>query len=604
MIAPQPLSPKLFVALAFALLLAAFDFAYRPFFPIAPGFVGDDYSLAMPAWLDGYYWFRNNGLATPWFTPSFCAGQPFFADPQSNYYSLPHLLAFVISPLAAAHLMLVICAALLFWGGYLLMRRVFGTGIAAATLVGGLLMWNGFVPHRLVIGHTGYHAFALTPWLALLLLMPVRSAADGLAAALAAGLILAYWVHAGFGTLILAGGLAVFLVALVHGLRGGTLARFFARGLLASLVGLGLAAAKLAASFAFLANFPRTDYRLPGADGLLNALTVIGGSLFLPSEWAHALGRPRFVNVQWELAPHEWAFNFGFAALLLAIVLVFARKPRPAGDAPPQPGRRLMQALLVAGLAWPLFYNTFQADWNAFLKTVPMLNSASTPLRWIIVYIPIVAVAIGLLLDRAGRGRWAVFAVAACLGAIAVQGAMEPRAYYRGQHFDVRPLQMIDAMVRAGDLVPAIRNLGTMTEIEAEDYSALLTGNDTFVAGISQLSCYNPVFGYRLEKFSRADLRLGPVLDERDGYLNLKNPACYVFPKENGCRPGDRFRAEQIEDARAFVAYRPYAFRISTRQQVANAITQAALALVAVAGLAWLVWTLRRRRATDDAAQS
>jgi hypothetical protein len=65
-------------------------------------------------------------------------------------------------------------------------------------------------------------------------------------------------------------------------------------------------------------------------------------------------------------------------------------------------------------------------------------------------------------------------------------------------------------------------------------------------------------------------LHPGPALEEKNGILNIKNPACYVWPQANNCEPGDHFTKEQKEAAAAFANYRPFPFLIPTAQKVAN----------------------------------
>jgi hypothetical protein len=144
--------------------------------------------------------------------------------------------------------------------------------------------------------------------------------------------------------------------------------------------------------------------------------------------------------------------------------------------------------------------------------------------------------------------------------------------------------------------------VGTEAEMRVDGVAFALQGNNTMVAGISQALCYNPIFGYRLEKYSAANLVPGPVLDERNGSLNLKNPACYVFPAENDCQPGDVFRADQLAEAQNFASYRPFAFERSARQAVADRVSQIALAFCLLGGLFFLLvyaqrWLERRRAA-------
>jgi hypothetical protein len=66
------------------------------------------------------------------------------------------------------------------------------------------------------------------------------------------------------------------------------------------------------------------------------------------------------------------------------------------------------------------------------------------------------------------------------------------------------------------------------------------------------------MFGYRMQVFKQGRLASGPVKQSLDGRLNLKNPACYVFPGANNCAPGEEFSVTQQTEAEAFAAYRPY----------------------------------------------
>jgi hypothetical protein len=94
--------------------------------------------------------------------------------------------------------------------------------------------------------------------------------------------------------------------------------------------------------------------------------------------------------------------------------------------------------------------------------------------------------------------------------------------------------------------------------------------NNALTHGASQLLCYEPLFGYRLEKFPIKTLRPGSVFAGQAGHLNLKNPVCYVYPLENACTPGDHFSIEQLEIAEAFVAYKPIPFRLPAWQKTVN----------------------------------
>jgi hypothetical protein len=121
--------------------------------------------------------------------------------------------------------------------------------------------------------------------------------------------------------------------------------------------------------------------------------------------------------------------------------------------------------------------------------------------------------------------------------------------------------------------------------------------NDLVATGLSQLRCYNPAFGYALEKFPRKTLHRGSIFEVVDGRLNLKDPACYVFPAENGCSPGDHFRLARKGDAERFSQYRTHPFARSRRQIWADRVTRIAVFLVPLLLLGAGGWSIQRRAA-------
>ena len=122
--------------------------------------------------------------------------------------------------------------------------------------------------------------------------------------------------------------------------------------------------------------------------------------------------------------------------------------------------------------------------------------------------------------------------------------------------------------------------------------------------------CYNPIFGYRLEQFRSNGLTPGLVGVPSDGRLNFKNPACYLYPDDNACRVGERFRTDQADVLARLVDYRPIPFRRSAMQTVADWTTALALVGLGLFGVVgawrgWRVWWRARpvpRSAGEEAS--
>jgi hypothetical protein len=562
--------------------LILYHLMYRSFFPNRMGGLGHDYSYVLPMLLAGRYWYATNGLVSvPWFTPAFCGGIPLLADPQSFYYSIPQGLAFVLGPLSAAYTSVLLFAAVGYWGFFMLCRRSFGSSRESAVVGGALFMFNGFFAYRMVIGHFLFHGIMLIPWIALAVLGSRDHGARRLGLAdvqkgVAAGLCGAYWIYSGMVSIVIPATLAVALIVCVHGtfMRETIALRAFAvRAGVAAMVTTGLSAFKLVGVFAYLGAFPRADYLLPGLKSGWQTVAFAFKFLFLARPNIHLEIADQLVNVQWRLGRHEFEYGVGVAALVLLVwgawTIASGALAERRGGVPVPAGRRaLLLSLAMLILAVPLALNTYTPEWNAFLKKVPLLRSSTNLFRWFVIYIPFLILLSVLALERTPdrlRTRVAVLA----LGLLAFENLTADRGSYATESY--RPEPMLAAYEKLASGVPvapidAIRQrLGGGGVAGASRFP-----NDQFVDGRSAFPCYNPIFGFRLENFPIRTLHEGSIDDEDAGRLNLKNPACYVYPAENACRPGDHFSVSERRDMQRFAGYHPYEFKASRLQHIAN----------------------------------
>lgn len=579
------------VALVLA-CLGAYLWLFLPQIPASGVPWGHDYALHLPNLLAGLFWFQTNGpFAVPWFSPGQCAGVPYLGDLNVAYYSLPQWATFAFGPVAAIRITFVGFAALGAGGFYLLMRGPFAASPWAAATAAVLFLFGGFFTHRMIVGHLTFHPFTLAPWLAWAFL--AGGAGRRLWPAAVGGLIFAYMFHSGMVHGIAPVALAVAAILLVHGQSHGHRPAPWLLFAAAGVAALALGAQRLSAGLAFLQHFPRDEYDLPGFASLVDALHIVLRSLFWRPPVAEA--PPLLTNLGLPLERHEWEYGLGPAAAMLLIAGAATLAWRRAA-APRRLTGWLAVGAIAAVLAVPVLLNWHQAQWHAFLKSLPLLGSSSSLVRWFALYIPLVALFAGLALDRAvPAGRWrallAVLAAAATVG----WNATAQRSVDAAHAYSAAAIEQGWRALRAGAPVPAVTHLSVRVDRE----NRLLVPqdrNDDLARGYSQLLCYQPMFGYGLERLRFGALRPGPALDDLgDGTLNLKNPACYQFPEANACVPGDHFRREQREAAARFLRYQPFAFQRPAWQSFADAVTLTALllTLAALAVAAVLAW--RRR---------
>lgn len=592
-------------ALAFCLLLSAYHSIFSPFLAHDVR-LASDYGLGLPFLLAGYIWYRAVGpWQVPWFTPAFCGGEPFFADPQSGYYAAPQLFTLLVDPLRAAYLTMLSFAGLGYLGMYFLLRRAFSVTRSAAIFGATVFMFNGFYAFRMLAGHLGYHGFMLIPWMAAVLLIPRPTRLPPWLAELwlgvVAGLIAAYWIQCGLGTLLVPVGLSLILVGALRA-RLSAPAWFRAcalRSLLGLIVSAALSIAKVTAGLTFLGHFGRAQYLLPGFTSVGDTLHFMFTSVFISPADIVERSVATMSNVEWLVDRPELEYGITWAPLIVIVAAAgFAGvRARARRSAPTRPeshssnsAARNALGLLVmlVILAIPVAINTYAPGWNALLKRTPLLMSASTLVRWFCLYIPFLAVLAALSLSSMPATLARIVAVLGC-ALIPVLNAAQDRSGLSLSSYDPGRITAGYEAIASGRLVPKIDGIN-VTATANHKIVLPVDRNDALVDNRSQLACYNPIFGYRLENFPTRGLRPGSVRSVTDGYFNLKNPACYVFPDENHCTPGEHFRSEQSALMERFVHYQPFAFEMSHAQRRASLVTLSTLGLIALLVIATAAW--------------
>jgi hypothetical protein len=592
---------KLAVSGAGLALIIGYWSVFSEFFPFARGGLGHDFTLGLPQLLSGYFWFRNNGLSEVlWFSPFICGGVPAFPHPIHFFYSLPQFLTFVVDPFTAVITNFLIFAALGFWGHYVLARRLLGASVAVALLGAVLFMFNGFYTYRYIIGHFLFHSFMLVPWCVLLLSAPVEGGRGDRfrnfsAICVGLALMMSYMVHSTLQNLMPAVLLSLAATSLICGLAlgsrfsiGSWAARFFYAGLLAAAI----SAAKLSALFHFLSHVPRTGYSLPQFTDLDDLLVVLFRSLFFSPAWEKA--RQSMVNAQFILNRHEFEFGLTIVPLVLLAVggawSVWSLRSRKHPSPRLSPASRTLIPLAGIGiiLLLPIALNYYTPAWNRLLKTVPIIGSSTQCVRWFCVYIPIITVLTVITMEKVPILKRFPKAISLTgIAGVLIFNQLADKSYYHQESYSPLPIMSMYYKVKDGQWEPAITDISVCTDSDGRPGIPVFR-NDSLIYGQSQLLCYDSAFGYGLENMPFRQLTPGSVFKETDGFLNIKNPACYVFPEANDCRPGDHFTVAQKDQVRAFTHYQPYAFNMPLSQRIANRVSLVSLTAVGLFGLWYL----------------
>jgi hypothetical protein len=532
--------------------------AWLRFLPSPPGLLGPDYSFWLPAILAGDYFHAQNGwLQIAWFSPAQCGGIPLHADPQGAYLSLPQFLSFALPPLRVLQVTFLVYDSAGFFGTFFLARRGFGLSLAASSLAAALFAANSFYGARFVIGHLSFAPFMLLPAASLCLV----GGLEILTWAALLGVLVAVLIESGTAVMLPPFYLSLLAVLALHRFardQGSLLP--LARLAAGTAWGLLLSAGKLTVMLALLAHFPRDALKLPGFLSIGETAWAALRALFIGP---FADMTERFANASVRMEQHEFEYCIGpVPALLILGGIITARRQ---GWRATKRQRLALDALVVL-LLIPLALNTYGAGWSALLKMLPVIRSSSSLLRFFAAdMLPLIlAAALGLDFLARAAPRWRAWLAGACFAAAALAVLLPTRSFYGPQGsgtYDPAAMQAGWRALHAGGTVPAVARIAVIDPKAGLMDKLVMQRQDGMTHGESPLFCYGPLFGYRLENFPRGSLHAGSVFDRTGEDLNIKNPACDIFPKVNGCKPGDAFSVGAIDQARRFVAYQSFAWR-------------------------------------------
>jgi hypothetical protein len=548
--------------------------------------MGSDYTYFLPRLLYGYFWFHENGIAeVPWYSPAWCAGMPYFANPQVMYYAVPQFLLLWADPKVSILLTFLIFGYAGAIAMYLLLRRAFAVGVWLALLGAVLFLFNEFYLSRMAVGHLTYHMFPLIP---LVVLLVVASLRDGTLARpravsliVANALVIACFVYGGAANFVIPAMLSVACVLAIYVIRQPrsqwlVLCSFAISSVLAVMLSLS----KIVAAYSFMRWFPRETLNIGLFDSLRDAVFSSFTMLFM-NPWI----RMSEMAGQYLIQSHELRFGVGIVPLLMFPIALFCL---PAIARRWTLQRSVLLLLMLLVMALPVVLSVKSDEIQAFLKALPYFRESSLILRWLALEIPIVIVLCCVLVHRVLGTR---SSAAVAVFGIVLTG-LSHLAFERPNdaRYSASTLVQSYQAVRAGAAVPDI------TQVVYEPPIRTFIGlGDQFTTGTTGLYCYEAIFGYRLEKYPRNLLQPGDVMSVTDQLLNLKNPACYVYPEENGCAPGDHFAADEVSTAERFVSMQPIELRQSSSQTIANWISLLTLAGIAVALLGMVVGVFFRR---------
>ena len=573
----QNLKNNFFLLILFCSILIIHQFIFQQFFPNFKNLVGHDYQQFIPNLMFGKIWFQNNFLSVPWFTPSFCCGIPFFADPQSMYYSIPQIIFLIFDPILSIKIIFIILSAFSYVGTFLLTRKNFKFNIYISLLCASLFLFNGFFVYRAIAGHVAYLSYIFVPLYCFFLINSTQNKSNYIYLVLSS-IVFANFFHSGSGPIILIIFISILTVLLLYSHLENSLKVFF-KFFQSLILGVLISLSKITASLFFLNNFPR-QYPATEFNSLASFIKTFFLSLFLKPNHKDF---NESITSMFPFGIHEMEYSVSVVPIVLIFFIYFMDKKFLRLN---YYNIRFIILLFIIFLI-PILLNVNFLNQFQIIAKIPILNSTWVQFRWMAIYILPIIIISGLLVENFKLDlNQKKYLVIILILVLLVQNLIKDNSW----HFDDQRYSVKNAM----DFSTKIRN-GIDLEIigpailldKSGSPKKVNNKNDMLFFSYSPLLCYQPIFGYGLEKLnakqitfnSKQLLQDGSImyysnkLDEKDGHFMLFNPSCFLYPKENNCSPGDTFKISEKEKLIQFANYKKFKFKQNNIQIFSNYIS-------------------------------
>lgn len=566
-------SVKFIAASAFLWSIIAFHLCYNEYF-IGAKYLGHDYSYLIPAMIDNYFWWAKNGIfSPPWFSPAFCGGQANFPDPNSSFYSMPQFLLFTgIEISNVLYTSILLFAVMGFIGMYLLSKEIFKLNIYCCSTCAAIFVFNDFFIYRMIVGHASYQGFMLIPLISYLLINTSNKIITRLTSIVFASIFIAYWVQAGMGILIIPSILSIIIIALLASINNQlSLTASFKKLFIAITIAGALSASKLVGVLALLGNFPRTQYGKLSFDGIANVLEIIYLSLFDNADAAQKISSLYVKNNPFDIPSHEMAFSITFIplAIISSYLIAIISRYKISNDLIKVKEINWDIILLISLLSFPIILLIHNDTFEHFIKISPIFSTITSPQRFLIVFIFCFILWAGISLNKMPTNV-SIFVLISTLILTPIISANIPRFDYIIKSYPIADVSIDFEKQKIG-----AANHKITRQLTTEPF--VFPGRNYFIVkdnGLSILNCYNPLYGYYMENLNLDSIQTGDPLAKLNAtQLNIRNPSCLLYPKENNCKLWDNFLLEQKDNASLFVSYKPFYFNRSVLQKIADIVS-------------------------------
>ena len=562
--------------LPYIILLGLFLIAF--FWGLSTGILGHDYFYFFPKLLDGKWHFMRQGLSMFYYTPHMCGGFPEYANPQSMYYSLQQFFVLFLDMWLAVRLTILISMLIAYVGWYRVGKDLIKLNMHWAHLLALIITAHGYHFMHMIPGHIVFHSMPIIGWLLWMLFDRRELDFKGL-------ITKGAWFALATAYILYSGGYMVAVMALfaviallpyeliLHASTLRSRLKILSKNILAcGIGGLLINISKLVATFSFIKYFPRhVPFERLWDD--TSILVYIVRALF---------ALPQNNDLFWEFGMGDWGAFHEYSFLVSPVVLIglacgvyLMWKKRSVLL---QRKYQLMMTIVTSLILLIFLMQLMQGyGWMVTpLETLPIFSGLHVNMRWLYAFsfLPILT------------GVW-------CLQQCFVRysrnfvitGGIITIVAFVGGYYGILHTNTLPRTLPYDEIIAALDTQENYMDLDVEEaFDMRGMGHSGFIPlifGGNHIYCHEPML---LGTSHLPDtIRVTTIMDEQDGYLNIYNPACMVYPEENDCESGDRILASDTENAEHFRTGQKTTWKMSPLQHISNWISMFSLIVSVVA---------------------
>jgi len=539
---------------------------------------GGDYAYFLPKMLDTHFFYKLNGLTLQEYTAAYCGGIFVFANPQSISLSIPQILLFFLDPVNSIRVTYIF-SNLIGMLGFFLVSREYGLTKSSALFSSAIFSLSAFLIVRMIVGHVAFYSIAFAPIVAYFLIfankkISAKKYIDSSFLLVIASLIVSYVLYSGIAAVFPHFVYIFILLVAIYGLKNKQVLISLVTIFLVLSLSFFLALPKIEASYSLVNNIPRDFYQLGGFSNFLDIFAYLFSSIFLIPDVEYTNSLFATKNYLVDFPELTYSVSPFFFMVLTFILLKKVRKK----FIQIVHSNKWVFIVSLASFAMVVSFHFYNPQWINFLNSIPVIGQSSSMFRWNYILIPIISLLGGVIHNiwsTSEQKRSFFITLYIILSSAFLYLSLDKvseMSFYDPHHI----VKAWESSKQDNVVIPEINSIGLFQEKDkngnikihhAPHYDKL------FIKGISNAMCYEPLFGYRLEKSNMWKLNPGDIFkkDSREK-LNFNNPSCYVYPQENFCKAGDRFRDSEKDLLTKLASRDPVSFKYSKTRILSNDI--------------------------------